>query len=84
MNEEEYVESLYENLFGTLKEITEYNTSDVIFDKIVDYFDLEVEAHREQVDTFTEMLNTFRHDNPIEKVPSAFYKTTWSKFKENS
>jgi len=65
----DYKETLYSNLFGILGELTEYDTAEVIFDRIVDDFASSVEYHSTQSDVFTEMLNTFRHNNPMETIP---------------
>lgn len=65
----DYKEQLYTNLFGILQELTEHDSPEVIFDRIVDDFACSVEYHSEQADVFTEMLNTFRHNNPMETIP---------------
>ena len=45
-------EQLFEMLFDVIDELTEHETSDVIFDTIVDHLALETEYHMGQVDTF--------------------------------
>ena len=67
----DYKETLYDNLFDLLSELTEHDDSEFIFDRIVEHFALEAEYHMGQADTFKSMLNTFRHDNPVETVPDA-------------
>ena len=62
-------EQLYRMLFDVLGELTEHEPPEVIFDRIVDDFAATIEYHTTQADTFTHMLNTFRHDNPVETVP---------------
>ena len=62
-------EQLYTMLSDVLHELTEYDTSEVIFDYIVVDFAAMVEYHSSQTDVFTEMLNTFRHDNPVDTIP---------------
>jgi len=62
-------EQLYTMLFDVLSELTEHDSPEVIFDRIVDDFAYSVEYHSEQADVFTEMLNTFRHNNPMETIP---------------
>lgn len=61
-------EQLYQILFGTLTELTEYETPELIFDRIVEDFAMTAEYHMGQADTFKCMLDTFRHDNPVDTV----------------
>ena len=67
----DYKETLYINLFNVLAELTEYESSEVIFDRIVEDFAVSAEHHMGQADTFNSMLNTFRHNNPMETIPEA-------------
>lgn len=70
ISKEERTEQLYAILFDSLDELSEIDSADDIFDKIVDYFALRVEQAREDVATFTDMLRTFRKDNPIDSIPN--------------
>ncbi len=67
----DYKETLYINLFNVLRELTEHESPEVIFDRIVEDFAMSAEYHMGQADTFKSMLDTFRHDNPVETVPDA-------------
>lgn len=71
MTEPTKVEELFMILTDTLNELAELESAEVIFDYIVENFAAEAEYHMGQATTFTEMLNTFRHDNPSETVPEA-------------
>ena len=62
-------DDLYVILFDVLNELSEHDTPDNIFDSIVDNFATEAEYHMGQANTFTDMLNTFRHNNPLETIP---------------
>ena len=62
-------EQLYTILFDVLSELTEHESSEVIFDRIVEDFAMSAEYHMGQADTFSSMLNTFRHNNPMETIP---------------
>jgi len=62
-------EQLYTILFDVLTELTEHESSEVIFDRIVEDFAMSAEYHMGQADTFSSMLNTFRHNNPMETIP---------------
>ena len=62
-------EQLYTILFDVLTELTEHESSEVIFDRIVEDFAMSAEYHMGQADTFNSMLNTFRHENPTETIP---------------
>ena len=64
-------EQLFEMLFDIVDELSELESSDVIFDSIVDHFAEQTEYHMGQADTFKSMLDTFRHDNPAETIPEA-------------
>lgn len=64
-------EKLFEMLFDVLDELTEYETPDVIFDRIVEDFAEKSEYHMGQADTFKSMLDTFRHELPANFVPEA-------------
>ena len=64
-----YKETLYINLFNVLRELTEHESPEVIFDRIVEDFAMSAEYHMGQADTFKSMLDTFRHDNPAETIP---------------
>lgn len=66
---QDYKETLYINLFNVLAELTEYESSEVIFDRIVEDFAMSAEYYMGQADTFNSMLNTFRHNNPMETIP---------------
>ena len=66
----DYKETLYINLFNVLQELTEHESPEVIFDRIVEDFASSAEYHMGQADTFKCMLDTFRHDNPVDTVPS--------------
>ena len=68
---QERKEQLYAMLFDVLGELTEYESSEVIFDRIVEDFAMSAEYHMGQADTFNSMLNTFRHNNPMETIPEA-------------
>lgn len=68
---QERKEQLYTMLFDVLQELTEHDGPEVIFDRIVDDFAATAEYHMGQATTFTEMLNTFRHDNPAATIPEA-------------
>lgn len=71
----DHKEQLYVNLFNVLQELTEYDSPEVIFDRIVDDFAYSAEYHSDQADVFTEMLNTFRHNNPMETIPDTVEET---------
>lgn len=71
MTEPTKVEELFMILTDTLNELAELESAEVIFDHIVDNFAMEAEYYMDQATTFTEMLNTFRHDNPSETIPEA-------------
>lgn len=64
-----YKETLYLNLFNVLNELTEHETPEVIFDRIVEDFAMNAEYYMGKADTFNTMLNTFRHENPTETIP---------------
>jgi hypothetical protein len=66
---EDRKEQLYVMLFDVLGELTEYESPELIFDRIVEDFAASAEYHMGQADTFKSMLDTFRHDNPVETVP---------------
>ena len=63
------VEQLFDRLFNVLDELSELESSEIIFDSIVDHLAEQTEYHMGQADTFKSMLDTFRHDNPAETVP---------------
>ena len=65
----DYKETLYINLFNVLDELTEHESPEVIFDRIVEEFAMSAEHHMGKADTFSSMLNTFRHENPMETIP---------------
>lgn len=65
----DYKETLYINLFNVLDELTEHESPEVIFDRIVEEFAMSAEHHMGKADTFSSMLNTFRHNNPMETIP---------------
>ena len=65
----DYKETLYINLFNVLDELTEHESSEVIFDRIVEEFAMSAEHHMGKADTFKSMLDTFRHDNPANTIP---------------
>lgn len=65
----DYKETLYINLFNVLDELTEHESPEVIFDRIVEEFAMSAEHHMGKADTFSSMLNTFRHNNPSETIP---------------
>ena len=67
----DYKETLYINLFNVLDELTEHESPEVIFDRIVEEFAMSAEHHMGKADTFSSMLNTFRHNNPMETIPEA-------------
>jgi len=62
-------EQLYTILFDVLTELTEHESPELIFDRIVEDFAMSAEYHMGQADTFSTMLNTFRHNNPSETIP---------------
>tara|TARA_B100001059_G_scaffold46079_1_gene38894 strand:+ start:663 stop:1034 length:372 start_codon:yes stop_codon:yes gene_type:complete len=64
----DYKETLYINLFNVLSELTEHESPEAIFDRIVEDFATSAEYHMGQADTFKSMLDTFRHDNPVNTV----------------
>ena len=66
---EDRKEQLYAILFDVLSELTEHESPELIFDRIVEDFAYSAEYHMGQADTFKSMLDTFRHDNPTETVP---------------
>lgn len=66
---QEYKETLYASLFSVLSELTEYESPELIFDRIVEDFAMSAEYHMGQADTFKSMLDTFRHDNPADTIP---------------
>ena len=66
---QDYKETLYASLFSVLGELTEYESPELIFDRIVEDFAMSAEYHMGQADTFKCMLDTFRHDNPVNTVP---------------
>jgi len=65
----DYKETLYINLFNVLSELTEHESPEVIFDRIVEDFAMSAEYHMGRANTFKSMLDTFRHDNPSNTVP---------------
>ena len=67
---EDRKEQLYAILFDVLGELTEHESPELIFDRIVGDFAYSAEYHMGQADTFKSMLDTFRHDNPTETVPN--------------
>jgi len=75
MEETNRSEELYAQLFSTLAELAEYESPEVIFDRIVDDFATSAEYHMGQANTFKGMLDTFRHDNPAETIPEAVSDT---------
>lgn len=64
-------QQLYTIMYDAISELTEHESADDIFDNIVEYFALRVEEARNDVDTYTDMLNVFRKDNPVKDVPDA-------------
>ncbi len=72
----DYKETLYINLFNILDELTEHETPEVIFDRIVEEFAMSAEHHMGKADTFSSMLNTFRHENPTETIPHTVSEDT--------
>ena len=68
---QDYKETLYINLFNVLSELSEHESPEVIFDRIVEDFAMSAEHHMGKANTFKSMLDTFRHDNPVETVPDA-------------
>ena len=68
-------EQLYTILFDVLTELTEHESSELIFDRIVEDFAMSAEYHMGQADTFSSMLNTFRHENPAETIPEVTITT---------
>ena len=64
-------EQLYTIMYDAISELTEHESAEDIFDNIVEYFALRVEEARTDVDTYTDMLNVFRKDNPVRDVPEA-------------
>ncbi len=77
---QERKEQLYAMLFNVLGELTEFESSDDIFDRIVEDFALSAEHHMGQADTFNSMLNTFRHNNQMETIPEAAEATETSMY----
>ena len=69
MESEDRREQLYGMLFDVLSELTEHDSPEIIFDRIVEDFAMSAEYHMGQADTFKTMLDTFRHDNPSDTVP---------------
>ena len=69
MESDERKEQLYGMLFDVLSELTEHESAELIFDRIVEEFASSAEYHMGKADTFKCMLDTFRHDNPAETVP---------------
>lgn len=67
----DYKETLYASLFSVIDELTDYESPEVIFDRIVEDFAMTAEHHMGKAETFKTMLDTFRHDNPVETVPDA-------------
>ena len=66
----DYTETLYANLFNVLNELSEYESPELIFDRIVEDFAMSAEHHMGKADTFKSMLDTFRHDNPVDTIPN--------------
>ena len=66
---QDYKETLYINLFNVLSELSEHESPEVIFDRIVEDFAMSAEHHMGKANTFKSMLDTFRHDNPSETIP---------------
>ena len=64
----DYKETLYINLFNVLDELTEHEAPEAIFDRIVEDFAMTAEHHMGKANTFKSMLDTFRHDNPVNTV----------------
>ena len=69
---QDYKETLYINLFNVLNELTEYESAEAIFDRIVEDFAMSTEYHMGKADAFKCMLDTFRHDNPIDTIPDEY------------
>lgn len=67
---EDRKEQLFDMLFDVLAELTEHESPEIIFDRIVDNFAATVEYHTGQAESFKVMLDTFRHDNPADTIPS--------------
>lgn len=70
---------LYIIMYDAISELTEHESAEDIFDNIVEYFALRVEEARTEVDTYTDMLNVFRKDNPVKDVPGAdpYKRSDW-------
>ena len=66
---QDYKETLYINLFNVLSELTEHESPEVIFDRIVEDFATSAEHHMGKANTFKSMLDTFRHENPANTIP---------------
>ena len=62
-------EHLFQLLFDAIDELSELESSEVIFDTIVDHLAEQTEYHMGQANAFKGMLDTFRHDNPAETLP---------------
>ena len=75
-------EQLYDMLFDVLSELTEHEGAEIIFDRIVDNFAAMIEYHTAQTDTFSSMLNTFRHSNPSETIPEDVVDSTHNVYEE--
>lgn len=68
---QERKEQLFDMLFDVLSELTEHESPDIIFDRIVEDFAYQAEYYMGQAQTFTSMLDTFRHELPEDYVPDA-------------
>lgn len=71
-------EQLFQMLFDCIDELSELESSDFIFDSIVDHLAAQTEYHMGQATTFKDMLDSFRHDNPAETIPSEPTEATGS------
>ena len=63
-------EQLYEILFDVIDELTEHDTADAIFDRIVENFAYTVEETQTRERIYTELLTQFRK-NDISDIPEA-------------
>ena len=63
-------EQLYEMLFDVLDELTEHDTADAIFDRIVENFAYTLEETQQRERIYSELLTQFRK-NDIADIPEA-------------
>lgn len=64
------VEKLYGKLFSIIEELSQHETADEIFDRIVDGFAYTVEEAQDRERIYSDLLNMFRK-NDLADIPEA-------------